>query len=74
MKLRVLKDPPKWHGAYTLYLYCNHDHSKFDARSFPHIFHGETLQDCKRQAWNMGWRMHRDYTAACPNCSMKVII
>ena len=64
-------------GCYSLELYCDNWYDGAEKKitcsapwnSFPQVFLGETLGECRKQARKDGWRLWKDYPDLCPWCN-----
>jgi hypothetical protein len=73
-------DMPCYNSA-TISLYCDNPVAMSDSYDvadpnehllgqFPTIFHGRTIDACRRQAEQKGWRFFRNRVTVCPRCKV----
>ena len=66
---KLLANPIKGPGGYSLHLYCKYENSMHAFDEFPHEYEQwQTYQQAAKQAKAGGWMLHRDGTATCPKC------
>lgn len=70
--LELHKHPMPCPGGYALDLYCkwnNPAHEWNPVQTRHDEFYAEHGSTCRSEARRIGWIMHRDGTATCPQCA-----